>query len=95
MLRRLLARFEQASDEPLELRTLSRDLGIEFGALQGMVDFLAQRGRLVELGGTALTCRGCAAREMCPLIAPAKRYMLRERFEAMRQIEPQMDTSSD
>ncbi len=50
MLRQVLTAFEQ-SHEPISLDELSRQLGIERSALDGMIAFWVRKGRLVERGG--------------------------------------------
>ncbi|EFO80677.1 hypothetical protein OSCT_1450 [Oscillochloris trichoides DG-6] len=50
MLRQVLDAFER-SQGPVSLDELSRQLGIERSALDGMIDFWVRKGRLVESGG--------------------------------------------
>lgn len=50
MLHRVLQAFEAASG-PLSLDELSRELGVERGALEGMIAFWVRKGRLKESGG--------------------------------------------
>lgn len=64
MLQQVLEAFEQASG-PVSLDELSRELGIERGALEGMIAFWVRKGRLREVvagcGGGGPGC-SCAAR---------------------------------
>jgi hypothetical protein len=50
MLQRVLEAFE-AADGPRSLDDLSRELGIERGALDGMIAFWVRKGRLRESSG--------------------------------------------
>ncbi|MFV9506917.1 MAG: FeoC-like transcriptional regulator [Oscillochloridaceae bacterium umkhey_bin13] len=54
MLHQVLAAFEHANG-PLSLDELSRELGIERGTLEAMLDFWVRKGRLRAAGG------GCGA----------------------------------
>ncbi|WP_129629752.1 FeoC-like transcriptional regulator [Candidatus Oscillochloris fontis] len=50
MLHQVLDAFEQ-SQGPVSLDELSRQLGIERSALDGMIAFWVRKGRLIESGG--------------------------------------------
>lgn len=50
MLQQVLQAFETATG-PVSLDELSRQLGIERGALEGMIAFWVRKGRLKEGGG--------------------------------------------
>jgi FeoC like transcriptional regulator len=50
MLQQVLQAFETATG-PISLDELSRDLGVERGALEGMIAFWVRKGRLKESGG--------------------------------------------
>lgn len=75
MLWRVLQEFEAAS-APLDLNELSRRLGIDRSALDGMIEFWVRKGRLVDdaTGAAAATsaCAGhgcgghCASAAHCP-----------------------------
>ncbi|NJN16951.1 MAG: hypothetical protein HC822_12110 [Oscillochloris sp.] len=63
MLHQVLQAFERASG-PLSLDELSRGLGIDRGALDGMIDFWVRKGRLKVSGAGTCSptgCGGCAA----------------------------------
>jgi len=76
----------QTAPGPVTLQQLSRKLGIQPGALDGMIQFWERKGRLViddGLGGAAeinvcggKTClRSCPGPAQCPLVtAPLKSY---------------------
>lgn len=60
MLQQVLEAFERASG-PVSLDELSRELGIERGALEGMIDFWVRKGRLKASGGACGTAGpGCS-----------------------------------
>jgi hypothetical protein len=64
MLQQVLQAIE-ATNGPLSLDELSRRLGIERGALEGMITFWVHKGRLTEdavSGCGAGSCSRCAAR---------------------------------
>lgn len=74
MLSRVLREIEAASG-PLNLNELSRKLGVERGALEGMITYLFQQGRLKvdESQGAAqagCSCSGCgtscSGQHACP-----------------------------
>ncbi len=50
MLQQVLHAFETATG-PISLDELSRELGIERSALEGMITFWVRKGRLKESGG--------------------------------------------
>ncbi|NTV64592.1 MAG: hypothetical protein HGA65_13815 [Oscillochloris sp.] len=60
MLHQVLQAFEQVQG-PISLDELSRELGIERGALEGMIDFWVRKGRLKLSGsGCASASIGCS-----------------------------------
>jgi hypothetical protein len=79
MLRRVLQAFEE-TDGPVKLADLSRELGVEPGALEGMVDFWVRKGRIQASGQgseffacTAAGCSTCGDADSCPLVAKMPR----------------------
>lgn len=84
MLREVLKAVE-ASAGGTDLRTLSRDLGIERNALEGMIAYWVRKGRLVDsasrsehAGAETETCascgpRACAGADTCPFVVVAPR----------------------
>lgn len=64
MLSRILKGFEQARG-PLDLNELSRRMGVERSALNGMLEFLVRKGKLREVGLGTETCAHCAGRLSC------------------------------
>jgi hypothetical protein len=79
MLREVLRLIETACG-PITLAELSRQLGIDPGALEGMLEFWARKGRLVVDGGSAAACSGscmagashcggCSGAAGCPFMA--------------------------
>jgi hypothetical protein len=55
----------RAAGRPLCLAELSRDLGIDEAALEGMLDTLVRRGKLRVIDPGAADCRRCPARAGC------------------------------
>ena len=64
MLRQILKEFKYA-DGPLDLKELSRRLGVERSALEGMLQLLVRQGKLHEVDAVAETCAHCAGRLSC------------------------------
>ena len=71
-----------ASDGAVDLRCLSRSLGVEPGALEGMIQFWVRKGKLVDSRtdgppSAAASCRSCdvscSAATACPFIMGAPR----------------------
>ncbi len=62
MLHQVLQAFETATG-PVSLDELSRELGIERGALEGMIAFWVRKGRLQDSAGTVCSgsCGSCGA----------------------------------
>lgn len=76
MLRELLTLIE-SSDGCLSVAELSRRLNAEPSAVEGMVQTLQQRGRLLLLDGSGPPCESCGASESCALAAfRNKRYVV-------------------
>lgn len=66
MLRELLALIE-SSEGCLSTAELSRRLNAEPSAVEGMVQTLRERGRLLVIDGGATPCETCGASEGCTL----------------------------
>lgn len=64
MLARIINEFKQA-DGLLDLNEMSRRLGVERGALEGMLQLLVRQGKLREIGASIETCAQCAGRLSC------------------------------
>jgi len=64
MLSRILKAFERA-EGPLDLNELSRRLGVERSALDGMLEYLVHKGKLREVVFDAGNCAYCAGRLSC------------------------------
>lgn len=70
MLSLILKELEQAQG-PLNMRELSRKLGVQPGALEGMLLQLLRMGKLelVQEGGDCGTCSGsCSGAQECPFV---------------------------
>jgi hypothetical protein len=79
MLRDVLRLIETAGG-PITVAELSRRLSVDPGALEGMLEFWARKGRLAVEGGTAAACSGscmagashcggCSGAAGCPFMA--------------------------
>jgi hypothetical protein len=87
MLREVL-RLIETTDGPITVVELSRRLDVAPGALEGMLEYWARKGRLTVDGGSAAACSGscmggashcgsCAGASNCPFIARLpRRYSL-------------------
>jgi hypothetical protein len=77
MLRKIVAEFQQNS-KALCLEELSQRLSIEPGALEGMLQMLVRKGRLLEIDfGHNNACSHCPARGGCMVIGRlGKGYLL-------------------
>ncbi len=64
MLSRILEELREAKG-PLDLNEMSRRLGVERRALDGMLQFLVRKGRLREVGPIAEACSHCTGRFSC------------------------------
>jgi hypothetical protein len=76
MLGELLRVLEQ-SEEGMELSELGRRLGAQPGAVAGMLETLARKGRVEELQPACGPCEGCRLAGGCDLPPGAlRRYRL-------------------
>lgn len=64
MLSEVLKAFRQTG-EPLDLNELSRNLGIERSALEGMLELLVRQGKLKEVIPGSEDCTRCSGRLSC------------------------------
>jgi hypothetical protein len=67
MLKQILTEFER-SPTTLCLDELSRKLGVTPSALEGMLDTLARKGRLLEINSGPNACLACPARGGCVIL---------------------------
>ena len=76
MLKQILAEFEQ-SPATLCLDELSRKLAVTPSALEGMLETLVQKGRLLIISASHTACQTCPAKAGCVIISStAKSYLL-------------------
>jgi DNA-binding HxlR family transcriptional regulator len=75
MLSQILQELERA-DGAIDLNELSRRLGVQRSALDGMIETLVRKGRLrqIEVGETPPLCASCAKRNGCTLVSIGKAY---------------------
>lgn len=61
----------------LGLTELSKMLGTEPGVVQGMLQMLVQRGRVIVVGADGGICASCGVQEQCNLLATQQtRYVV-------------------
>lgn len=90
MLRQVLGVFEQAS-VPLSLGQVARELGIERGALEGMIDHWVRKGKLRAVSEDH-TCGSCGGARGCPFVARMpRRYEVVIGGEATPGFAPDFD----
>ena len=64
MLAQIIDEFKRA-DGLLDLNELSRRLGVERSALEGMLQLLVRQGKLREIGSDMEACAHCTGRLGC------------------------------
>ena len=75
MIRELLAELD-AGATPLDLDALARRLGTSPAAVEGALELLVRKGRVVRDAATAGACDGCSARSLCnPLMGRGTRFI--------------------
>jgi hypothetical protein len=75
MIRELLAELD-AGTAQLDLDALARRLGTSPAAVEGALELLVRKGRVVRDAAAAGACDGCAARSLCnPLMSRGTRYI--------------------
>ncbi len=77
LLRRVLEAFEEA-ETTVRLDALSRELGIDPGTLDSMLQHWVRRGLIREVQNVSIAqCGGCGVRSECPFVMPLpRRYQL-------------------
>ncbi len=76
VLRQVLDIFEQATG-PLALSEVARELGIERGVLEGMLQYWVRKGKLREVTGGTQICPICNRSDECALVPDMpRRYEL-------------------
>jgi hypothetical protein len=76
VLRQVLDVFEQTTG-PLSLAQVARELGVERGVLDGMIQHWVRKGKLRETNGDGQICGSCGGAEGCPFVTPMpRRYEL-------------------
>jgi DNA-binding HxlR family transcriptional regulator len=75
MLSRIIKELKRAGGA-IDLNELSRRLGVQRSALDGMIETLVRKGRLreVEVGEIPPMCASCAKRSGCTLVSIGKAY---------------------
>ena len=76
MIAKLLHLLEENQGE-MDLYSLSRQLGAQPSAVDGMFQVLIQKGRVIEIDSDCGTCSSCILNSQCQLpIRRTKRYRL-------------------
>ena len=75
MLSQIMKELERAGGT-IDLNELSRRLGVQRSALDGMIETLVRKGRLhaIEVGEATPTCAHCAGRATCTIVGAGKIY---------------------
>jgi len=76
MLSQIIKELESAGGA-IDLNELSRRLGVQRSALDGMIETLVRKGRLRELnmeGEASPVCQHCAGRPTCAIVGIGKVY---------------------
>jgi DNA-binding IclR family transcriptional regulator len=75
VLSRIIKELERAGGA-IDLNELSRRLGVQRSALDGMIETLVRKGRLreVEVGEPPPMCASCGKRSACTLMSIGKAY---------------------
>jgi Mn-dependent DtxR family transcriptional regulator len=68
MLKEIIKAFKE-SNTPMDLNELSRDLGVERSALEGMLELLVRQGKLREIQPGSEVCTVCKNRSECSRLA--------------------------
>ncbi len=72
-LQQILSHF-QGSSQALSLTELARELDLETGTVQGMIDYWVRKGKLREVGTRSTSCHVCNVQGACPFIITLPRY---------------------
>lgn len=87
LLRQVLSVFEQANG-PLSLGQVARELGVERGALEGMIDHWVRKGKLRAVSSDQM-CSSCGGAQGCPFVARLpRRYELAPESETAAELIP-------
>jgi len=73
MLSRIIKELERAGGA-IDLNELSRRLGVQRSALDGMIETLVRKGRLREVNVGSPGCANCAKRSACTLVSIGRAY---------------------
>lgn len=70
-LRMVLDRFADQS-EPVTVKGMAQEMGIEPGVLHSMIDYWVRKGKLREVNSGA-TCVTCGVKSACPFVVALPR----------------------
>ena len=72
-LREVLNRFSDQS-APISIQKMAREMKLEVGVLQGMIEYWIRKGKLREVVGNHTGCTTCGIKGECPFIMTLPRY---------------------
>lgn len=73
MLKQVLEHFEHRAGA-VSLAQMARELDVEPGTLQGMIDYWVRRGRLRASGGPVAACNVCGVKTGCAFVGKMPRF---------------------
>jgi hypothetical protein len=72
-LREVLNRFAD-QNAPRSIKAMAREMSLEPGILQGMIEYWVRKGKLREVNSGGDTCNTCGIKSGCPFIVALPRY---------------------
>lgn len=72
-LREVLNHFTDQT-APVSVRSMARDMNLEVGVLNEMIEYWVRKGKLREVNSTGQTCTTCGVKSACPFIVNLPRY---------------------
>ncbi|MCA9914931.1 MAG: hypothetical protein KC496_16370 [Anaerolineae bacterium] len=72
-LREVLNHFSDQS-APISLTRMAREMNLQPGVLQGMIEYWVRKGKLREVNTSGDNCTTCGVKGACPFIVNLPRY---------------------
>ncbi len=72
-LREVLNRFSDQA-VPRSIKEMAREMHLEPGVLQDMIDYWVRKGKLREVNTSGSSCNTCGVKGACPFIVNLPRY---------------------
>ncbi|MBL8120912.1 MAG: hypothetical protein J0L63_13645 [Anaerolineae bacterium] len=79
----VLDRFINQSG-PLSVAQMAREMRLEPGVLDSMINYWVRKGKLREISGSSDACAGCGGKHGCPYVVALPRY-----YELVSPDDPQ------